>query len=275
MGLESQDDAQFESGYSGAPTETPEPKQTEKKEEQKPAQPTAKQEAPDTIKEVIARMDKFEASQNKLAGHIGGLTRNQDEIRQFLAASKKATENVADAPTQAQVKEAMTSPKEWEDLRSAYPEWATATEKFMDSKLATLKAPPALDPAAIDKMVEERVARQASEDRQESINSHLDSIVDGDWEEAIRTEQFGKWLEAQSPEIKALAESSKLRDAAKMLRLYERSKKVDAKPAPTPEPKKDTSARQKRFEAAVNPKGTGGHATGRSELDEFEAGYKE
>lgn len=270
MGLDSQDDAQFESGYSGTPTETPEAKQPEPKQEAKPESQPENKEATDPLKEFAARMDKFEASQNKLAGHIGGLTRNQDEIRQLLAASKQATETVADAPTHAQVTEAMANPKEWDDLKSEYPEWAAATEKFMDSKLATLK-PQALDPSAIDKIVEERVAKQTAEVRQESINSHLDAIVDGDWEEVVKNEQFGKWLESQSAEVKALAESNKLRDAAKMLRLYQQSK-TPVKQA-DPEPKKDNSARQRRFEAAVNPKGTGGHALGRSDLDEFEAGY--
>jgi hypothetical protein len=266
MGSE-QDDAQFEAGYSGVPTETPEPKQPEPKQEAK-TEPE-KQEALDPLKEFAARMDKFEASQNKLAGHIGGLTRSQEEIKQLLAASKKATENVADAPTQAQVKEAMASPKEWEELRAEYPEWAAATEKFMDSKLATLKAPPALDPEAIDKRVEERVAKQTAEDRQDTIDTYLDNIVDGDWMEEIKKPEFSTWLDKQPEDIKALAASSKLRDAAKMLRMYQKSKV----PMKQPEPKKDTSTRQKRFEAAVTPKGTGGHAPGRSDEDEFMAGY--
>jgi len=272
MGLDNQDDAQFESGYSGqdVPTETPEQKQPEPKAEQKPK--SEKQDAPDPMKEVIARIEKFEASQAKLAGHIGGLTRNQEEIKQLLAASKKATENVADAPSQAQVKEAMASPKEWEDLKSEYPEWAAATEKFMDSKLATLKAPQTLDPEAIDKRVEERVAKQTAEDRQDTIDTYLDNIVDGDWSDEVKNPAFTEWLGKQPDDIKALAASNKLRDAAKMLRLYQKSK-VQAVKQPESEPKKDSSARQRRFEAAVNPKGTGGHAPGRSDEDDFMAGY--
>jgi hypothetical protein len=128
-----------------------------------------------------------------------------------------------------------------------------------------------LDPEAIDKRVEERVAKQTAEVRQDTIDTYLDNIVDGDWMDEIQKPEFSMWLDKQPEDIKALAASSKLRDAAKMLRMYQKSK-VPMK-QPELEQKKDTSTRQKRFEAAVNPKGTGGHASSRSDLDEFEAGY--
>lgn len=271
MGMDNQaaDTSDFESGYSNEPTETPvqvkepEPKKAEPKKEA--AEPV------DPLKEVIARMDKYEASQNKLAGHIGGLTRNQQEIHQLLAASKKATENVGDAPTQAQVKEAMADPKEWAELKSAYPEWAAATEKIIDAKVDA-KAPK-FDQEAIDKLVAQRVAGETAAVRKELIDSHLDAIVDGDWMAEVKTDAFGKWMEAQPAEVKALGESAKMTDAAKMLRLYQASKQAKPVAELAPEPKKDVSTRQRRFEAAVNPKGAGGHAGSSTEIDDFTAGY--
>lgn len=265
------DESQFESGYSSEPTETPEPvKQPEKKqEEQKEKSEANPVEQIDPLKELMARFDKFEASHNNLAGHIGGLQRSQKEIQERLAAAQAATKTVNDAPTQAEVKDAMTDPQEWADLKTAYPEWASATEKIIDAKVGTQ---PKIDPAEIDKMVSERVAREAASTRQEMIDSHLDAIVDGDWLSEVKSEKFGKWIDGQNEDIKALANSSKMTDAAKMLRLFQISKQT--KPEQKIEPKpKEISPRQKRIEASVNPRGTGGHASSTTDMDEFEAGY--
>jgi hypothetical protein len=297
------DEAQFESGYSDVPTETPE--RTEEPETKpEPKAEEQKADANDPLKEVFARLDKYEASQNKLAGHIGGLTRTQDEIKQLLAASKKATETVADAPTDAQVKEAMKSPQEWESLKEDFPQWAIATEKYMDAKLATLKAPQALDPAAIEKMVGERVAGQSAEIKQAIVNDTIDAVFpDMDWQEEVKKPEFDKWIKSDpdwTPEAANLASiktaladpnsalsklvkekprsnvtlyvSSKVGDVVRLLRKWEQHK--DSLSQAKTEPKQDTSTRTKRFAAAVAPRGTGGHAPGRSELDDFEAGYR-
>lgn len=257
------DEAQFDAGYNAQePTETPVPA---KEPEPKAVEPKETKPAEPSIKDVISRLEKFEASHSTLAGHIGGLQRSQKEIQERLAAATAATKTVADAPTQAEMKDAMADPQEWAALKASYPEWAKATEQIIDAKV---KSRPGFDPAEVDKIVAERVAGETAAVRREMIDSHLDAIVDGDWNAEVRTEKFAKWFEGQSEAVKALGESSKMTDAAKMLRLYEASKKV-----PAAEPKKDVSTRQKRFEAAVTPKGAGGHAATNSDLDEFEAGY--
>lgn len=280
-GNEAADAAQFESGYAGTQsTATPtvvkdtvapkDAKVPEVKEAPKAA-PTPEPEL--TIKDVMARIDKYESSQNKLAGHIGGLQRSQNAINERLAAASAATKNVSDAPTQAQVKEAIQSPKEWEELKSEFPAWAMATEKFMDSKLANLTPAENTKAADIEKMVSERLVGQSAETRKQIVDMALDAVFPG-WEDEVRTDGFGKWLESQAEDVKALAQSSRVGDAAKMLRLYEKSKQEPAQAEmKTPEPKPKDSAREKRFAAAVVPKGNGGNASNNSDVDEFMAGY--
>jgi hypothetical protein len=253
------DDGQFESGYS-EPTETPaQAKQPEVKE--------AVAEPVDPLQAVIARLDKFEASHSTLAGHIGGLQRSQKDMQSTLAAAQAATKTVSDAPTQAQVKDAMTNPAEWDALKNEFPEWATATEKYMDAKLATLRAPQALDPAAIEKIVGERVAGESAAVRKEIIDASLDAVFP-DWQVDVKTPAFAAWLKTQPAAIADLGASEKVGDAARMLKLYEMSKQAK----PVTEPIKQVSTRQKRIEAAINPKGAGGHAAGSSDVDEFESG---
>lgn len=262
------DESQFESGYNAQePAAVPEPA---KEPEAKPAeQKEEKSGAIDPVKALFEKVEKLEARTRNAEGHIGGLNHQQKLMQETLqAASKAATKQVDDAPTQAQVKEAMTDPQEWAALKTSYPEWAKATEQIIDAKV---KAQPGFDPAAVDKIVAERVAAETADVRKEMIDSHLDGIVDGDWNAEVKSEKFAKWFEGQSEAIKALGGSKKMTDAAKMLRLYEASKK--APPAPDPAKEKEVSARQKRFEAAVNPRGAGGHAVTSSDLDDFEAGY--
>ncbi len=266
MSLDDQatDNSQFESGYTNEPTEKPVPEvRTETKEAKAKAQENVAPKV-DPLKELSDRFEKLEKGHTTLAGRFGGLQNSQKEIQDYMAAAKAATKAVDDAPTDAQVKEAMKNPDEWEDLKTAFPEWATATEKFMDAKLATLKVPQVLDPARVEKMIADVEAKVT--------NSSLNAVFPG-WKKEVATPEFDKWLTSQAEDVKALAGSDEIEDAARMLKLYELSKQVKPAPVKDVEPKKEISAREKQLKAALIPKGSGGHSASSSELDEFESGY--
>lgn len=264
------DESQMSSGFTDVSTETPTRAAVEAvAQEVTQAEATPAVPAIDPIKEIMGRLDKFQASHDKLAGNLGRLQQSQEEVRATLAAAQTATKSVQNAPTNAQVKEAMSDPEEWARLKASYPEWATATEKLIDARLAHVGGK-AVDQAEIDRIVADRVAGQTATVRTEMIDSHLDSIVDGDWRAEVATEAFGKWMEGQSDAVKALGESSKITDAAKILRMYGASKKTVTSAQPiVPSP----SARQKRLEAAVVPKGSGGHGSAPNEKDEMSMGF--
>lgn len=269
MGIEATD-ADFESGY-GSPTETPaKTPDPVKQQVAVPAKAEPVAEPIDPMKVLVDRMDKFEKGHTTLAGNTGRIQAMVKEIHDGMAAAQAATNTGVDAPSQAQMRSASVDPKEWAKLKSEFPEWADATEKFIDARIAYAGGNPA-DQAKIDKLVADRVAGETAAVRTEMVDSHLDAIVDGSWRETTNSPAFGTWLDAQPDGVKALAESNKLTDAAKMLRLFEKSKQAPAIPAKPVPP--SVSTRQKRLEAAVTPKGTGGHAAGSSEMDDLEAGY--
>lgn len=257
-----EDNNQFESGYSEEPAAVPEPKKEpeNKQAEKKVDEP----EAVDPIKALMERFDKLEARTRNAEGHIGGLNHQQKLLQESIqAASKAATKQVTDAPTKEQVSEALKNPQEWEDLKLAFPEWATATEKFMEAKLASIKPEaPALTPEQVEKKIADVIERVT--------DTSLNAVFPG-WRKEVATPEFDAWLNSQPDDVKALAGSDDVGDAARMLKLYDLSKQAKVKQeAP---PKKEPSAREKQLKAAINPKGTGGHAAGRSEVDEFESGY--
>ena len=263
MGMEDQaaDDAQFSAGYDGKPTETPAEVKPEPKQDAAPAP-----EPVDPVKELAARFEKLEQGHNKLAGHIGGIQRSQQEIQAALATAQAAARTTQDAPSQAEVKQAATDPQEWAALKEQYPEWATATEKLVESRQSNF------DAQAFEAAVDKKLEGQSAAMQQKIIDSALGAFFPG-WKKEIQSPEFKTWMEGQPDDVKALSLSSDVGDAAQLLKLYDTFKKTPPV-ATKPPPKPDTSAREKRLAAAVAPKGTGGHAGGSSDEDEFEAGYR-
>lgn len=263
------DNAQFEAGYSDKPTETPVEAKPETKPEAKPqdnpAEPPKAAPLGDTdhIKMLTERLDKYERTNSTLAGHIGNLTRTQREL-QTAFTTAKAAGKTTDAPTQTEIKQSISNPAEWEKLKEQYPEWATAHESLLDSRIAAR-----FDPKALDASFEQKLKGQSEAIRTEIIHTALEAVRPG-WTDEVTTPEFQEWTAKQPADVQALTQSDKVSDVIKMLKLFDASKQAAAAPAA---PKPDTSAREKRIAAAVNPRGTGGHAPSRSDLDEFTAGY--
>jgi hypothetical protein len=206
----------------------------------------------DPLKELRDRFEKLEARTRNAEGHIGGLNHNQRLMQETLQAASKAASSVAlqqgaAAPTQGQVSEAMRDPEEWETLKNDFPEWSVATEKFLDARLARLKGP-SVDPDAIARIVKDQVAGQSAAVRKEIVDASLDAVYP-EWQFDVKTAQFGKWLDAQPADVKAMAMSPSIRDAAKMLGLFERAKQAS--------PAADIVAarKQKLANAAGTPRG--------------------
>lgn len=280
--------AELESGYSDdKPAATPTVvKEPEKKDA--PVEPVVKDEAPDPLKEIATRLDKFEETTRKLAGHIGGLTSTQKEIQQTLAASKAAAKNADEAPTQAQVTSAMEDPDEWKALKTDFPEWAAGMEKFLDHRLAAQKAPASDDiEKAFDKRMQDREAAQTKERADEISEMHpgwQGDLYGKDAEgKSVRTADYEAWTKTMTPEQVQKFENSNsvLYVDRKLTEFYawkkaqaEAKAKAEAAQAKPREERPEVSTRRKRLEAAVTPRGTGGHASGgSSDIDEMEAGY--
>lgn len=268
-------DAAFTAGYDGQPTETPVEKvepakdvKDEPKAGEAAAEP-AKEAQPVTLESLLQRIEKFEQGQgknsDKLFGHIGRLERSYRELQTAQATGQAAAKTVDDAPSQSAIKAAAEDPQEWATLKSQYPEWAAATEKMVAARA------PSLDVKAFEDKVYAAIDGKTAEMQSRIIDSSLNAVFPG-WRTEVNSDAFKAWMGAQSDEVKALGASDDVGDAARMLKLYDASKTVKPEPSPTPT-KPEISAREKRLAAAVTPRGTGGHAGGSTDEDEFTAGY--
>ena len=185
--------------------------------------PVAPEEVkPDPLAEALARLEKLENRQRNVEGHIGGLTSQQKALQTQLETAKAASQSVGDAPTDAQMAKAITNPEAWEKLKGDFPEWAGATESLLDARLSGLQQP-TVDMQAIDKKLDERLAAASAQARQEMIDGVLNVVLEN-WEDEVKTDQFSKWMAAQSESVQAMAGSSRVSDAARMLKLYAEAK---------------------------------------------------
>jgi len=217
---------------------------------------------PDPVAEMVAKLTEFESKisgrMRNVEGHIGNLTGVQKQLREMLEAGKTAAKQSGDAPTQSEINNAISDPAEWSDLKRDYPEWATATEKLLEARLVGNQSN--FDAKAFEAKISELVEGKTKAVRAEIVDSALDAVLPN-WKEEVNTPEFVKWQQAQPDSIKALAESDKVGDAAKMFRLYEKAK--EANPAnQIIEQRKQTLA-----QATSTPKGIRTTSTQKSVAD--------
>lgn len=272
---ESQVRDEFDEGFDaqvGVPAAKPEPEQADEQPSQVTEQVKPEPVIDDPVKQALSQFEeRMEKQLRNIHGHIGGLKDTQLKMQEMLtAASKTAAAHVSDAPTQSQVQEAMANPQEWESLKGEFPEWANATEKYMDAKLAALKAPQALDPDAVDRRVQEKLAPEIDRVRQEVKAELIDLRMQShhkDWSRVINSPEFLSWEKTLPPEEQEkFLNSSDPTYVAEIITKFKTAR--EQKPQAQPNP------RQNIIEAAVSPRGDGGHAPAPSEDDEFNAGFQ-
>ena len=203
----------------------------------------------DLLAQALDRVAKLEGRTRNVEGHIGGLTSQHRALESTLAAARTAAANVQDAPTQAQIKQAIASPQQWDRLKVDFPEWAMATETFIDHKLKGFS--PGADVNTVNRLVANAVnaatVNITKEVEAKIIDKSLNAVFPG-W----RNEQdaIKEWVKTQSPEVMTWADSREVEDAARVLSLWTQSKKSN--PA-----QQVLDQRQQRLNAAAAaPRGT-------------------
>jgi len=124
-----------------------------------------------------------------------------------------------------------------------------------------------VDHSVVEKLIADKFGTALQDARQVALDSLSDIVPDWNGSEH---KAITDWVATQDDKVKAWADSENVSDAARLLRAYKSRQKT----APTPTVKPNT--RQQRLEAAVIPKGTGGHAsTRKTEIEEMQSGYED
>jgi hypothetical protein len=275
-------DADFEAGLNGTPTVTPgSTDEAVKKEDgdsqqsaapagEQPAVPPAEQTPePEFVQITRTQFDDILRKAGEVDNLKANLQQTADRVYGKIGGVERILKDLREQPAGQPLK---LSEDDFAELKAEFPDLAALHMKGMQRMLEKLPLrAAAVDPEAIEKVVQERTATV----RTEVIDSRLDEIIDGDWREEVKKPEFDAWLSKQADDVKALGESSSLRDAAKMIRLYKAHRDAPP-PQPTPAPAPAASPTRSRvLAAAVAPKGTVGKSPASpSDDDDFEAGLK-
>lgn len=214
---------------------------------------------------VIAKLEERLISQmeqrmsgrlRNIEGHIGGLKHNLTELS---AASKAAREQGGEAPSKAQINEAMQSGEKLTALKDDFPEWAEALQEGLDAVASRI---PQIDEGAINQRLEstEQTAQQLMQRARQM--ARLDH-VHPEWEQTIQSDAYQNWLANQPADIQQLTSSENAADAIKVLNKFQEHHEASA-------PDLTAQRRQtSRLESAITPT-TGGQVTRRQPKTEHE-----
>lgn len=240
-------DEDLMAGYEGTPTATPAPDADAKPEDVIETKPEPKfvqltEEEVADLKARAAQIDEIKATHTKgldtAFGKIGGIERMLQEFQKGGIGE--------------------ISEDDFQEIKDEYPELLGSLVKGMNRALA--KAKPQ-DTEALQKTI----ASTAMEIAQHEVAK--DRLFDAvpDWQEVVKTPEFNEF--ASKLDVK---DQEKLGgwDARFIAgKIKEFKSKVEPKAEPKPDARKD------RFNAAVNPRGSGAVASSPSDLDSFHAGY--
>jgi hypothetical protein len=177
-----------------------------------------------TVRAKLAQIDELAQANAQLLHHVktteGRVAAMQREAQQARQAAMQ------EAPTQTAITSAAKNPEKWEQLKQDFPEWAGAMEEYVASKVGGQQQQ-GLTPEQVTGYVQQQVAQTRAEMGRLMEEARIEGKYEN-WRDTVNTTEFAQWFTVQSPDTRALADSSAARDAIKMLDLFNTSKSVSA-----------------------------------------------
>lgn len=269
MDVDDGTDSDFEAGFTAGPLEQRESTTTPTAQEgeatnpasESGAQPAPKyaqitQEEYEQWKRNPTAIDEIKADNKKrfddVFGKVGGM-------EQLLKALQSGTQ------TGQQIE---ITKEDFEELiEDGYPDLADMSAKGFNRVLAKLKGTGGQAPQAFDpKQIEEIISTKLASAREDNTREHLFDMH-SDWEQVRATPEYEAWVKANKIEARKDRTGASYNDSwnanfiGGLITEFKATKKA-------------ASTRQNVLEAAITPKGDGGHSSAKTDDDEFEAGFK-
>ena len=176
---------------------------------------------PPAVRAKLAQIDELAKSNAQLQHHVmsaeGRMAAMQQEANQARQAAMQ------EAPTQTAIVSAAKNPEKWEQLKQDFPEWAGAMEEFVASKIGNQQQ--GLTPQQVAGYVQQQVAQTRAEMGRLMEEARIEGKYEN-WRDTVNTTEFAQWFTVQSPDTRALADSSAARDAIRMLDMFNSSRSV-------------------------------------------------
>ena len=114
-------------------------------------------------------------------------------------AAEEAAKRVKDAPTKEQMAQAAKSERAWEDLKDEFPEFS---EALHDEITSMRKAAEALkQDIETLRTMQNSGSQHDVEKLQREIDVKLVSVKHPGWQQTVKSDEFGQWLQAQDQAV--------------------------------------------------------------------------
>jgi len=183
-----------------------------------------------TVRAKLAQIDELAQANAQLLHHVKTTEGRVAAMQREAEQARQAAAQVApqDAPSQGAIVNAAKNPEKWEQLKQDFPEWAGAMEEYVASKIGGQQPQQQLlTPEQVTQYVQQQVAQTKAEMGRLMEEARIEGKY-SDWRDTVNTTEFAQWFAVQSPETRALADSSAAKDAIRMLDLYQTAKSVSA-----------------------------------------------
>lgn len=175
--------------------------------------------------DVKARLEKFDELSSLFPQVVQTLKETQGRVSSLQSEfAKRQASPAVDAPTQAQVARATQDPEKWASLKKDFPEWGEGIEAFVGARVDALAGSGLTAEqveARIATGVTEGLGRMGAEIQHEFVAMKYPS-----WDAIVKTPAFETWFKGQKPDVQALAQSPKGRDAVAMLDQFHEAQKA-------------------------------------------------
>jgi hypothetical protein len=151
-----------------------------------PAAPSEPESTP-AVDPVRQELEELKHLVKSTVGRVGAL---QSELQKIGSA---AATRVADSPSEKQIAAASADPEKWSRMKEDFPDWAEAVEAFVSSRAPAASG---ADPKVVE--LEGSVKTLSDQLRETALDAV--ALAEPDYETVLRSEGFGRWFKAKSPE---------------------------------------------------------------------------
>ena len=183
-----------------------------------------------------------------LAGHLGGMKQLVEGLKQQRGA---------------------ITPGQLKRVAQDYPELAKALREDLKELGGAAGPGQPVDMADIERRAQAIVAQELPKELVKQEIKIL-RLYHRDWVDVVRSPEFVNWSRTLAPSDQQRLAGNDGEFIADKISDF----KARPKPKTTTQPASPSNTRQRRLEAAVSPKGTGGHAPAPAAEDDFEAGFR-
>ena len=175
---------------------------TEEREEQQPEVDEWAGVSPalrKTIEGINGKLSTLDTIDQRLRSAEGRIGSVQQAVFEQRKAAEEAAKRVKDAPTKEQMAQAAKSDKAWEDLKEEFPGWGEA----LHDELASVRQAAEALKQDIETLrtMQNSGSQHDVEKLQREIDVKLVSVKHPGWQQTVKSDEFGQWLQGQDSDM--------------------------------------------------------------------------